>query len=323
MAVHNLDASQQQLQEHTVIDEQTRNVVDEQPRNVVDGELGAGEELPGVDTFIVFEWVDYDGDRKKRVRSKSRKREVKKFSLGKVTKVDVDGDDPNVDSVVLVNVWGHSSGSNQYTGKYLPAWLHGQEEKQSINDPSTEDKEFKAWEKDVLASHIISLDICMQPSGESEGQDSGRDRFEQQRLSFLQAGEALRQENTALRTRQTELLQAHARLAQQVQHLTKASADREALCVAKSVLETKLEDYIISAFNKNTLRLYPEYDQPQSSIRPFELSDDKRETIRIQLDHERDAPPLDQPEERYRSSYQSSTEDDFTRYVEADERDVF
>eukprot|EP00808_Paulinella_micropora_P013727 g58870.t1 len=168
-AVHNLDASQQQLQEHTVIDEQTRNVVDEQPRNVVDGELGAGEELPGVDTFIVFEWVDYDGDRKKRVRSKSRKREVKKFSLGKVTKVDVDGDDPNVDSVVLVNVWGHSSGSNQYTGKYLPAWLHGQEEKQSINDPSTEDKEFKAWEKDVLASHIISLDICMQPSGESEG----------------------------------------------------------------------------------------------------------------------------------------------------------
>eukprot|EP00808_Paulinella_micropora_P029696 g67337.t1 len=94
---------------------------------------------------------------------------VKNFSLGKVTKVDVDGDDPNVDSVVLVNVWGHSSGSNQYTGKYLPAWLHGQEEKQSINDPSTENKEFKAWEKDVLASHIISLDICMQPSGESEG----------------------------------------------------------------------------------------------------------------------------------------------------------
>eukprot|EP00808_Paulinella_micropora_P027939 g9778.t1 len=84
---------------------------------------------------------------------------VKKFSLGKVTKVDVDGDDPNVDSVVLVNVWGHPSGSNQYTGKYLPAWLHGREEKQSINDPSTEDKEFKAWEKDVLASHIISLDM--------------------------------------------------------------------------------------------------------------------------------------------------------------------
>eukprot|EP00808_Paulinella_micropora_P024691 g63961.t1 len=93
---------------------------------------------------------------------------VKNFSLGKVTEVDVDGDDPNVDSVVLVNVWGHPSGSNQYTGKYLPAWLHGREEKQSINDPSTENKEFKAWEKDVLASHIISLDICMQPSGESE-----------------------------------------------------------------------------------------------------------------------------------------------------------
>eukprot|EP00808_Paulinella_micropora_P016790 g11765.t1 len=140
----------------------------QQTGNVVDGELGAGEELPGVDKFIVFEWVDYDGDRKKRVRSKSRKRTVKKFRLGKVTKVDVDGDDPNVDSVVLVNVWGHPSGSNQYTGKYLPAWLHGPEEKQSINDPSTEDKEFKAWEKDVLASHIISLDICMQPSGESE-----------------------------------------------------------------------------------------------------------------------------------------------------------
>eukprot|EP00808_Paulinella_micropora_P001680 g38078.t1 len=118
--LHFQQIQEQQLQEHTVIDEQTRNVVDEQPRNVVDGELGAGEELPGVDTFIVFEWVDYDG-------------------------------------------------SNQYTGKYLPAWLHGQEEKQSINDPSTEDKEFKAWEKDVLASHIISLDICMQPSGESEG----------------------------------------------------------------------------------------------------------------------------------------------------------
>eukprot|EP00808_Paulinella_micropora_P023912 g79368.t1 len=60
-------------------------------------------------------------------------------------------------------------GSNQYTGKYLPAWLHGREEKQSINDPSTENKEFKAWEKDVLASHIISFDICMQPSGEIEG----------------------------------------------------------------------------------------------------------------------------------------------------------
>eukprot|EP00808_Paulinella_micropora_P031762 g27272.t1 len=152
---------QEQLQELTVLDEQTRNVVDEQPRNVVDGELGAGEELPGVNTFIVFECVDYDGDRKKRVRSKSRKRKVKKFSLGKVTKVDVDGDDPNVasDSVILVNVWGHPSGSNQYTGKYLPAWLHAREEKQSINDPSTEDKEFKAWEKDVLASHIISLDI--------------------------------------------------------------------------------------------------------------------------------------------------------------------
>eukprot|EP00808_Paulinella_micropora_P013098 g77982.t1 len=74
--VHALDASQQQLQEHTVIDEQPRNVVDE---------LGAG--------------------------------------------------------------------SNQYTGKYLPAWLH-------------EDKEIKAWEKDVLASHIISLDICVQPSVE-------------------------------------------------------------------------------------------------------------------------------------------------------------
>eukprot|EP00808_Paulinella_micropora_P010584 g75506.t1 len=130
---------QQQLQEHTVIDEQTRNVVDEQPRNVVDGELGAGEELPGVDTFIVFEWVDYDGDRKKRVRSKSRKKKVKKFSLGKVTKVDVDGNDPNVDSVVLVNVWGHPSGSIHYTGKYLQAWLHAREEKQSINDPSTED----------------------------------------------------------------------------------------------------------------------------------------------------------------------------------------
>eukprot|EP00808_Paulinella_micropora_P005310 g82059.t1 len=56
----------------------------------------------------------------------------------------------------------------QYTGKYLPAWLHGREEKQFINDPSTEDKEFKAWEKDVFASHIMSLDICMQPSGESE-----------------------------------------------------------------------------------------------------------------------------------------------------------
>eukprot|EP00808_Paulinella_micropora_P020543 g36055.t1 len=111
---------------------------------------------------------DYNGDRKKRVRSKSRKRKVKKFSLEKVTKVDVDGDDPNVDSVVLVNVWGHPSGSNQYTGKYLPAWLHAREEKQSINDPSIEDKEFKAWEKDVLASHIISLDICMQPSGKSE-----------------------------------------------------------------------------------------------------------------------------------------------------------
>eukprot|EP00808_Paulinella_micropora_P013027 g61285.t1 len=174
--VHALDASQQQLQEHTVIDEQSRNVVDEQPRNVVDCKLGAGEELPGVDTFIVCEWVDYDGDRKKRVRSKSRKRKVKKFSLGKVTKVDVDGDDPNVDSVVLVNVWGHSSGSNKYTGKYLPAWLHGQEEKQSISDPSTEDKEFKAWEKDVFklqwrrtvtSSHSISA--CNRQVSESEG----------------------------------------------------------------------------------------------------------------------------------------------------------
>eukprot|EP00808_Paulinella_micropora_P000211 g5648.t1 len=48
-----------------------------------------------------------------------------------------------------------------YRGKYLPAWLHGKEEKQSMNDPSTEDKEFKAWEKDVLASHIShSISAC-------------------------------------------------------------------------------------------------------------------------------------------------------------------
>eukprot|EP00808_Paulinella_micropora_P010651 g33995.t1 len=69
------------------------------------------------------------------------------------------------------------------------------------------------------------------------------------------------------------------------------------------------------------LRLYPEYDQPHSSIRPFELSDYKRETIRIQLDRERDT-SLDQPEEQYRSSSQSSTEDYFSLYVEADENDV-
>eukprot|EP00808_Paulinella_micropora_P007496 g56431.t1 len=112
--------------------------------------------------------VSPDGGRRPLAAHVTCRRKVKNFSLGKVTKVDVDGDDPNVDSVVLVNVWGHPSGSNQYTAKYLPAWLHGREEKQSINDPSTENKEFKAWEKDVLASHIISLDICMQPSGESE-----------------------------------------------------------------------------------------------------------------------------------------------------------
>eukprot|EP00808_Paulinella_micropora_P013252 g67845.t1 len=58
-------------------------------------------------------------------------------------------------------------------------------------------------------------------------------------------------------------------------------------------------------------KLYPEYDQPRSSIRPFDLSDDERQMIHIQLDHERDDPPSDQPEGRYRSPSQSSTEDNF------------
>eukprot|EP00808_Paulinella_micropora_P001152 g26115.t1 len=41
----------------------------------------------------------------------------------------------------------------------------------------------------------------------------------------------------------------------------------------KQVYEYKLGDIM--------LRLYSEYDQPRSSIRPFELSDDERQTIRI------------------------------------------
>eukprot|EP00808_Paulinella_micropora_P005099 g70423.t1 len=132
--VHALDASQQQLQEHTVIDEQ--------PRNVVDGELGAGEELPGLDTFIVFELVDYDGDRKKRVRSKLRKKKVKKFSLGKVTKVDIDGDDPNVDSLVLINVWGKTINQVQ-TSIRGSIYRLGESEMSSLHIASTDQEHIK------------------------------------------------------------------------------------------------------------------------------------------------------------------------------------
>eukprot|EP00808_Paulinella_micropora_P007630 g65673.t1 len=126
---------------------------------VLGRDVAAGEELPGEETFIAFEWVDYDNN--KQVKRKSKKK-VKRFSLGKVIKVEVSPVDPNLESTVLVHVCGHPAGSNQYTGKYRPAWLHGEKEKQSMNDPSTAAEEFERWEKDVLASHIISLDVYMQ-----------------------------------------------------------------------------------------------------------------------------------------------------------------
>eukprot|EP00808_Paulinella_micropora_P010350 g48284.t1 len=126
---------------------------------VLGRDVAAGEELPGEETFIAFEWVDYDNN--KQVKRKSKKK-VKRFSLGKVIKVEVSPVDPNLESTVLVHVWGHPAGSNQYTGKYRPAWLHGEKEKQFMNDPSTAAEEFERWEKDVLASHIISLDVYMQ-----------------------------------------------------------------------------------------------------------------------------------------------------------------
>eukprot|EP00808_Paulinella_micropora_P004490 g44391.t1 len=107
---------------------------------VLGSDVAAGEELPGEEKFIAFEWVDYDNN--KQVKRKSNKK-VKRFSLGKVIK-------------------GHPAGSNQYTGKYGPAWLHGEKEKQSMNDPNTVAEEFERWGKDVLAIHIISLDVYMQ-----------------------------------------------------------------------------------------------------------------------------------------------------------------
>eukprot|EP00808_Paulinella_micropora_P027753 g20568.t1 len=92
------------------------------------------------------------------------------FSVQGENGLDVVVEDSSVqmDNVYVVAAGSSMQVQTRYTGKYLPAWLHAREEKQSINDPITDDKEFKAWDKDVLASHIISLYICMQPSGESE-----------------------------------------------------------------------------------------------------------------------------------------------------------
>eukprot|EP00808_Paulinella_micropora_P002002 g4296.t1 len=47
-------------------------------------------------------------------------------------------------------------------GKVSTCLATWRKEKQSINDPSTAAEEFERWEKDVLASHIISLDVYMQ-----------------------------------------------------------------------------------------------------------------------------------------------------------------
>eukprot|EP00808_Paulinella_micropora_P007700 g42263.t1 len=97
-------------------------------------DVEAGEELSGEETFIAFEWVDYDNN--KQVKRESKKK-VKRFSLGKVVKVEVNPVDPNLESTVLVHVWDHPAGSNQYTGQYRLAWLHGEKRKQSMNDPSS------------------------------------------------------------------------------------------------------------------------------------------------------------------------------------------
>eukprot|EP00808_Paulinella_micropora_P005332 g28073.t1 len=88
--------------------------------------------------------------------------------LGKVTRVEVDPDDPALDSTIHVNIWGRPSGSSQYSGEYLLAWLRGDEEKQTMRDPSTEAGEYELWEKLVLARNIISLDISMKPSGQGD-----------------------------------------------------------------------------------------------------------------------------------------------------------
>eukprot|EP00808_Paulinella_micropora_P021878 g8377.t1 len=92
---------------------------------VLGRDVAAGEELPGEETFIALSELIMT------TTSNSGSRE-------------------------------HPAGSNQYTGKYRPAWLHVEKEKQCMNDPSTAAEEFERWEKYVLASHIISLDVYMQ-----------------------------------------------------------------------------------------------------------------------------------------------------------------
>eukprot|EP00808_Paulinella_micropora_P025710 g30018.t1 len=129
------------------------------------GSIDPAADLPAVDTFIVFEWIDYENQNNLKKR---KAKKVKNFSLGKVTHVEVDDDDPALESTINVNIWGHPPGSSQYTGEYLPAWLCGDAEKQSMYNPSTEAEEYKPWEKLVLACNIISLDVSMKSSGQGD-----------------------------------------------------------------------------------------------------------------------------------------------------------
>eukprot|EP00808_Paulinella_micropora_P014661 g43219.t1 len=126
-------------------------------------------DLPEVGTFIAFDWLDYHN--KRDLKRKCRwKRE--NFTLGEVVSVCLDEDDPALESIISVHVWGQPPGSNQYTGEYLRAWLHDKIEKQTMHDPSTATEEYKLWEKDVFARHIITLDVCMKPSDSGPGDAS-------------------------------------------------------------------------------------------------------------------------------------------------------
>eukprot|EP00808_Paulinella_micropora_P017569 g57664.t1 len=154
--------SEQQLQQQALIDGDREAGGHEVGASEV-GSIDPAADLPAVDTFIVFEWIDYES----RNNLKKRKaKKVKNFSLGKVTHVEVDDDDPALESTIHVNIWGHPPGSSQYTGEYLPAWLCGDAEKKSMYNPSTEAEEYKPWEKFVSACDIISLDVSMKQSGQ-------------------------------------------------------------------------------------------------------------------------------------------------------------
>eukprot|EP00808_Paulinella_micropora_P020147 g78766.t1 len=131
--------SEQQLQQQALIDGDREAGGHEAGASEV-GSIDPAADLPVLDTFIVFEWIDYESLNNLK---KHKAKKVKNFSLGKVTHVEVDDDDPALESTIHVNIWDHPPGSSQYTGEYLPAWICGDAEKQSMYNPSTEAEEYK------------------------------------------------------------------------------------------------------------------------------------------------------------------------------------